>query len=100
MSASGLTITIPPGCDIRLSIVAPHSLVLVAPPGVEAGVDMFRRPGVAGLFTFDPGLTWPDRNGCSAASHYLTHNCPILFKFDNLAGAMACRRRLLAEMAQ
>ncbi len=100
MSASGLTITIPPGCDVRLSIVAPHSLVLVAPLGVEADLGMFYRPGVAGLFTFDPGLTWPDRNGCSAASYYLTHNCPILFEFDNLADAMTCRKRLLAEMAQ
>lgn len=100
MSASDLNITIPSGCDVRLSITAPHSLVLVAPPGVEADLGMFYRPGVVGLFSFDPGLTWPDQNGCSAASYYLTHNCPILLQFDNLADAMTCWKRLLVEMAQ
>lgn len=100
MSASGLAITIPPGCDIRLSIVAPHSLVLVAPPGVEADLGMFCRPGVAGLFTFDPGLTWPDRSGCLAATYYLSHGCPILLQFESLADAMTCRKRLLVETAR
>ncbi len=97
MSASLLTITIPPGCDIRLSIVAPHSLVLVTPPGVEADLGMFRRPGVAGLFTFDPGLTWPERSGCLAATFYLANGVPICLQFDNLADAMTCWKRLLAE---
>ncbi len=27
-------------------------------------------------------------------------DCLILFEFDNLADAMTCRRRLLAEVAQ
>lgn len=97
MSASGLAITIPPDCDVRLSIVAPHSLVLVAPPGIEANIEMFFRPGVAGLFTFDHGLTWPDRSGCLAATYYLTHGCPICLRFDSLADAMTCRKRLLGE---
>ncbi len=97
MSVSGLTITIPPGCDVRLSIIAPHSLVLVAPPGMAADLSMLLPVGVSGVFTFDRGLTWPDRKGCSAATALLANDSPLCFQFDGLADAMAFHKRLIAE---
>jgi len=56
------------GSDVRLQIIAPHSFVFVARPGVKAELDMFAKPDVTGLFTFDRRLTWPDRVGYKAAS--------------------------------
>ncbi len=87
-------ITLPPGSDVRLCLVSPFSLVLVAPPGTKADPDMLLRSGIAGLFTFDPGLAWPDRSGCAAATAYLAAGHPICLQFEALADAMACHKRM------
>ncbi len=89
-------IDVPPGSDLRLCIVSPVSLVLVAPPGVKADLDILHRPGIAGLFTHDAGLTWPDRSGCAAATAYLAAGHPIALQFEALADAMACHARFKA----
>ena len=86
-------ITVPPGSALRLCLVCPISLVLVAPPGVKADLDMLCRPGITGLFTHDPGLTWPDRSGCAAATAYLAAGHPIALQFEALADAIACHAR-------
>lgn len=91
------SIALPLSADIRLCMVPPHHLVVVAPPPLKADTNVFLRPGVCGLFTFDPGLTWPDRSGCQWAEEYLKAGHPICFQFTALADALACHKRLVKE---
>ena len=79
---------------MRLLMQGGLHFVIVAPPPQQADLAMFRRPGVSGLFTFDHGLSWPDREGCRLASAYLKANHPIAFCFEALGDALACRKRL------
>ena len=88
------TIEVPAGSDMRLCTQGGWHFVLVASPPLQADVAMFRRPGVSGLFTFDPGLTWPDRDACRAASAYLKAKHPIAFCFERLGDALVFRKRL------
>ncbi|MDQ2802606.1 MAG: hypothetical protein M3Y41_07945 [Pseudomonadota bacterium] len=92
------TITVPPDADIGLTMQGRRHMVIVAPAPLKANLTLFTRPGtLGGWFTFDPGLTWPDRNCCRFASHYLQTGIPIGFEFAALADALACHRRLLRE---
>ena len=88
------SIEIPEGADIRICTRSGMSLLIVAPPPQKADPDMFERGGISGLFTFDPGLTWPNQDGCRAASAYLKAGCPIAFIFEALRDALVCRERL------
>jgi hypothetical protein len=98
-SGNSSAIAVPKGSDVRLQIISPHNFVFVAPPGVKAELEMFTKPGIAGLFTFDGGLTWPDRAGCKAATVYLGTGFPICLQFDDLASAMTCAKRF-RDLAQ
>lgn len=90
-------IALPPLADIRLCMAPPHHLVIVAPPPLKASMDEFLRRGVRGLFTFDPGLSWPDQSGCHHAQEYLRLGLPVCFQFTALADALACHKRLVKE---
>jgi len=94
------TIALPQGTDIRLSIRPPYHLVVVAPSPLTANLDdLLSKPRVIGMFTFDPGVTWPDRSGCAYASVYLAAGHPICLQFDELTDALACRERLAKQAA-
>lgn len=93
-------IALPASADIRLCMVPPHHMVIVAPPPLRAILEEFLRPGVRGLFTFDPGVTWPNPSGCRYAEHYLKAGEPICFQFGALADALAFHKRLLREAVQ
>lgn len=96
--AASDTIALPPGSDIRLFMLVPYSLVIVAPAPHKATTDMSTRPGLSGLFTFDPGMSWPDRSCCRYAENYLQTGSQVCFQFESLADALACHKRLLREM--
>ncbi len=91
-------ISAPAGADIRLASMGRHHVVMVAPPPLKAELNAFLRPGVvSGLFTFDPGMTWPDRDGCAFAQQYLKLGVPVCFQFGSMADALTCHSRLLRE---
>ena len=94
------SIEIPAGSDMRLLMRGGLHLVIVAPPPQRADLAMFRRPGVSGLFTFDQGLAWPDRDGCHAASAYLKADHPIAFCFETLGDALICKKRLAESVGR
>jgi hypothetical protein len=76
-------------------------MVVVAPAPLKADLDLLlREPSVIGLFTFDPGVTWPDRSGCAYASAYLAAGHAICLQFDALGDAVAAHERLQRETRQ
>ncbi len=91
------TIAIPAGADIRVAMLPPHHLVLVAPPPLKADVAKFLQSGVSAVFTFDDGMNWPDQDCCRYAEQYLRAGIPICFEFGAFADALTCHRRLLQE---
>ena len=93
-------IPVPQGADVRLVLQGSLHFVIVAPAPLKADPAMFRKPGVHGVFTFDPGLTWPNRDGCRAAAGYLRAGLPIAFCFEALGDALVCRKRLAAGAAE
>ena len=94
------SITVPPGSETRIFMVPPMAYVMVAPPGVEPELGILRRPGVSGLFTFDPDVTWPSAQGCRYATEYLRSGHPILLQYERLEDALHAQQRLRREMAQ
>lgn len=94
-------IAVPADCAIALSSLGAAHVVLVAPPGMAADLAMLTRPGnLAGAFTHDDGLTWPDDRGCAAASACLAAGCAVGLIFQDEASAVACRDRLAREIGQ
>ena len=90
------SITVPAGCTIALTDLGLAYVVLVAPPGLKPEMEMLTRRGtVAGVFTFDDDLAWPNSDGCVAASAYLAAGCPIGLFFEDRVCAVACHDRLV-----
>ncbi len=88
------TVGVPPGTDVRLFAQPPFHMVVVAPPGTKADLGTIFATGLAGCFTFDDGLDWPDREGCTAATAYLAAGHPVCMVFEDVAAATSCRDRL------
>ena len=92
-------IRIPPGADVRLSVLPP--CVIIAPAGSEASLAGLTTPGgVSAILTHEAGITWPQRSGQLLADEILRAGGTVCFEFENLADAFACRARLLREAAQ
>ncbi len=94
-------IAIPPDADVRILCQPPFYTVAIAPAPLTANADLFSTPGgVSAMFTFDPGLTWPDRRCRQLTEGYLANGVPVAYCFPSLADALACHARLKPEMAQ
>ena len=94
-------ITIPADADLRILCQPPLYMVAIAPAPLKASAELFDTPGgVSAVFTFDPGLTWPDRRSRRLTEGYLANGVPVAYHFPNLGDALACRARLKLEMAQ
>lgn len=99
--ASSDSISIPAGTRCRLAMRPPHHLIVTAPPPLEPTLEaLFVKPSVVGVFAHDPGVAWPDRDGCRWATEYLRAGHAIAFQFETLLDALTCHKRLLAIGAQ
>ncbi len=70
--------------------------VSIARFGAPASLpDFLSRPGLSGILTHNPGMSWPDRKGERLASATLAvEGTSVFLLFHSLADAMGCRKRL------
>lgn len=95
---SARCITMPPGTDTRLCIRPPFYCLVAAPAPLRADLDaLLDQPNVLGLFTFDRGVDWPDREGCRWATEYLRAGRAIVLQFNSLKDALAAQKSLAAS---
>ena len=91
-------IVIPQDATIRLANEGRGWFVSIARPGAPSDIIAnMQRPGLAGIITHDPGMSWPDKRGEQLANLTLAQpETAIFLVFADLAGALACRKRLEA----
>jgi len=93
MSAAG--IDLPTGADVRIIVGFPEVVLVITQEGRTANLEDFTKAGECSLvLTHDAGVTWPDRKGVMLAKAALADGWPMMLQFENLADALACRRRL------
>ena len=91
------------GAAARLHILdecARHRFVVIlARPPAEASLAALSRGGRAGgVLTHAAGVTWPDRSGLAMARALLQNGGVVALAFTALADALACHRRVVAEV--
>ncbi|MCK8788237.1 hypothetical protein M0638_28200 [Roseomonas sp. NAR14] len=91
--------TFPAGLVARLHILSDADafrfVVCAAVPPVPAEPIETVPPGeVAVWLTHDVGVSWPDRAGLDLATETLHRGGRVMLGFENLADAMACKKRL------
>jgi hypothetical protein len=89
-------IDIPADATIRLSREAAGWAVSIIRDGAPTSLAAnLRRPGMSGVLTHDPGMSWPDRNGVALVNALLLHpETAVFLVFDTNAEAVACWPRL------
>lgn len=88
-------IQVPKDATIRLAWNGGWT-VNVARPGAPLDIrDECSTPGLTALITHGPGRSWPDLAGERLATETLAlGGNSVVFLFADLAGALACRKRL------
>lgn len=100
-------LVIAPGALARLPSSRPLTsydcfVVVVRPPLEPCAklLDLIGRPGsVCALLTHELGMAWPDKRGIGLIEGVLAQSDGVaILGFEGLSDALACKRRLQAEM--
>ena len=87
-------IKLPPGADIRTSLVDGKTLITIASPKQPSNPQAAARGSVTPYLTHPAGVTWPDRIGICLANDALEHAGSVVLEFASLADGLAFRQRL------
>ncbi len=91
-------IRIPQDATIRVANEVMGWTVSIVRPGAPSGIAAIPCcPGLSGIITHDAGMSWPDKQGEQLANVTLAQlETAVFLVFTDLAGALACRKRLEA----